>query len=110
MTTPRETERPIDCRQDHVLDDLEPGGSAEAGDQDIDTAGTEADDTLDEDRRPVRHEPAGTSPDKAPGDITDDTRRSTGVHDASTMPRAEDDRTYTGSPEFHDVPRRRKSR
>jgi hypothetical protein len=67
-------------------------------DQDIDTAGTEADDTFRE-----RH-PEPPDPTQAPPGVAPDSEGVQRGSDHRTLHRAEDDGTaYARSPEFHDL-------
>ena len=75
----------------------------EPTDQDIDTAGTEADATFDERHRGERiHEP---DPTKGPLGGTPETDKTERGSDPRTLHRGEDDQAaFERSPEFHDQP------
>jgi hypothetical protein len=73
-------------------------------DQDIDTAGTEADDTFQE-----RHDqlPQPADPTQAPLGVAPDSDGEQRGSDHRTLHRAEDDNVaYARSPEFHDIDKR----
>ena len=73
-------------------------------DQDIDTAGTEADDTF---REPQGTLPEPPDPTQAPLGVAPDSEGVQRGSDHRTLHRAEDDGTaYARSPEFHDLDKR----
>jgi hypothetical protein len=75
------------------------------GDQDIDTAATNAYDEFASQRGDAVQEAAPVEPSAAAGDAADNDATPIGPHDPSSMPRAEDDPTVLGrSLEFHDRP------
>jgi hypothetical protein len=76
-----------------------------SGDQDIDTAGTEADVESATAAGPAaRKRGRATSPDASYADAPDNERRPIGAHDPGTMHRREDDdEAMAHSPDFHDT-------
>jgi hypothetical protein len=79
--------------------------STDAGDQDIDTAATNAYDEFASERGDVNESPDERPSRLADGDAPDNDGKPIGLHDPSSMPRAEDDETVRRrSPEFHDRP------
>jgi hypothetical protein len=81
--------------------------AVDPGDQDIDTAATNAYDEFASERGDAVQEPTPTSSSSsaAAGDAVDNDAPPIGLHDPSSMPRAEDDATVLErSPEFNDRP------
>jgi hypothetical protein len=75
-----------------------------SGDQDIDTAGTEADDQSTAAGPAARKRGRGDSPDASFAEAPDNDRRPIGAHDPGTMHRREDDaEAMAHSPDFHDA-------
>ncbi len=79
------------------------GHSGDSGDQDIDTAGTEADTESPGAMGPTsRKDGQATAPDASFGKAPDNERRPIGAHDPTSMHRREDDvEALAHSPDFH---------
>jgi len=75
------------------------------GDQDIDTAGTEADVESPTGAGPAARRPGrASSPDASFADAADNEQRPIGAHDPGSMHRREDDaEAMAQSPDFHDT-------
>ena len=86
--------------------DGDSGNSGDSSDQDIDTAGTEADDSTGTASGPsTRRRGQATSPPASYADAPDNERPSIGPHDPASMHRHEDDaEAMAQSPDFHDAP------
>ena len=80
--------------------------AVDAGDQDIDTAATNAYDECASERGDCTDVPADSAAaSAAAGDAVDNDDAPIGLHDPSSMPRGEDDAAVREhSPEFHDRP------
>ena len=80
-------------------------GGADAGDQDIDTAGTEADDEPSPLPPPARRSGSPRRPDASMADAPENQAAPIGPHAPASLHRREDDdRARAVSPEFHDRP------
>lgn len=85
--------------------DGDSGDSGDSSDQDIDTAGTEADDESTAAGPAARKGGRATPPDKSFADAPDNEHRPIGPHDPASMHRREDDaEAMAHSPDFHDAP------
>jgi len=87
-------------------DPLDPvsGPDGDSSDQDIDTAGTEADESTATGPS-ARKRGRATPPDASFADAPDNERRPIGPHDPGSMHRREDDaEAMAHSPDFHDAP------
>jgi len=84
------------------------GPDGDSGDQDIDTAGTEADAESPAGAAPAARQPGrASSPDASFADAADNERRPIGAHDPGSMHRREDDaEAMAHSSDFHDAPAR----
>jgi hypothetical protein len=84
--------------------DGDSGSPSDSGDQDIDTAGTEADDTSSTASGPsVRRQGRARSPDASFADAPDNERKPISPLDPASMHRREDDAdAMAHSPDFHD--------
>lgn len=82
-----------------------PGPDGNSGDQDIDTAGTEADAESPSGAGPAARRPGrANAPDASFADAPDNERRPIGAHDPGSMHRREDDdEAMAHSPDFHDT-------
>jgi hypothetical protein len=79
--------------------------AVDPGDQDIDTAATNAYDEFASERGDAIQEPTQAHSTVATGDAIDNDDAPIGPHDPSSMPRAEDDAAVRErSPEFNDRP------
>ena len=85
--------------------DGDSGDSGDSGDQDIDTAGTEADDGDTTASGPTtRRRGRAMSPDASFADAPDNDRKPVGPHDPGSMHRREDDaEAMAHSSDFHDT-------
>jgi hypothetical protein len=108
MSTPRDSSRPNEpvegMAPQHQLDPVS-GPDGDAGDQDIDTAGTEHDEQSASAMGPTsrRAGRAGT-PDASFADAPDNERKPIGAHNPASMHRREDDdEAMAHSPDFHDA-------
>lgn len=84
------------------------GPDGDSGDQDIDTAGTEADVESPTGAGPAARRPGrASSPGASYAEAADNERRPIGAHDPGSMHRREDDdEAMAHSPDFHDAPAR----
>jgi hypothetical protein len=79
--------------------------AVDPGDQDIDTAATDAYDEFASERGDHTHTPPDPQTTSEAGDAIDNDDTPIGLHDPSSMPRGEDDAAvHERSPEFHDRP------
>ena len=85
--------------------DGDSGDSGDSSDQDIDTAGTEADDkATTASGPPARGRGQALSPDASYADAPDNERKPIGPHDPASMHRREDDaEARAHSSDFHDT-------
>jgi hypothetical protein len=104
-TTPRQSG---DRRPEPPQEQLNPvsGPDGDSSDQDIDTAGTEADDQSMTAMGPAaRRSGAPHPPDPSYGDATENARRPIGAQDPSSMHRRENDaKAFANSSDVHDQP------
>ena len=112
MSTPRQPSRrenePVEgVPPQHQLDPVSgpDGDSRDSGDQDIDTAGTEADDESPTAAGPsARRRGRGTAPDASFADAPDNEHRPIGPSDPASLHRREDDaEARAHSSDFHDT-------
>ena len=115
MSTPRQPSRRENesveaVPPQHQLDpvsgpDGDSGDSGNSGDQDIDTAGTEADDESPTAAGPAaRRRDRATTPDASFADAPENERRPIGPSDPASMHRREDDaEARARSSDFHDT-------
>jgi hypothetical protein len=110
MSAPRQqpshTNEPVEnVPPQHQLDPVSgpDGDSGNAGDQDIDTAGTEHDEESPSATGPSsRRRGQAAPPDASFADAADNERRPIGAHDPASMHRREDDdEAMAHSPDFH---------
>ena len=79
--------------------------AVDPGDQDIDTAATDAYDEFASERGDATQTPPDPGVISGAGDAIDNDAAPIGLHDPSSMPRGEDDAAVRErSPEFHDRP------
>jgi hypothetical protein len=85
--------------------DGDSGDAGNSGDQDIDTAGTEADPESPTAAGPsARHRGRAESPDASFADAPDNQRRPIGAHDPASLHRREDDgEAMAHSSDFHET-------
>jgi hypothetical protein len=109
MSAPQQPSRPNESEESvppqKQLDPVSgPDGDSSTGDQDIDTAGTEADVESPTAAGPSSRKPGRTtSPDASFADAPDNERTPIGAHDPGTMHRREDDdEAMAHSSDFHD--------
>jgi hypothetical protein len=107
MTAPQQPSRrdnePVEAvPPQHEIDPVS-GPDGYSGDQDIDTAGTEADDESTA-AGPARKRGRATPPDASFADAPDNERPPIGPSDPGSMHRREDDEeAMAHSPDFHDT-------
>ena len=103
----RENEPIENVPPQHQLDPVNgPDGDSGGGDQDIDTAGTEADTEPSSASGPSsRSRGRAAAPDASLADAPENEHRPIGAHDPGTMHRREDDaEAMAHSPDFHGRP------
>ena len=112
MSAPQQPSRPNEPVEavppQKQLDPVSGPDGDSSGDQDIDTAGTEADDESPTAAGPAaRKRGRASSPDASYADAPDNEKRPIGAHDPGSMHRREDDgEAMAHSPDFHDAPPR----
>ena len=110
MSAPQPPSRPENEPVENVppQKQLDPvsGPDGDAGDQDIDTAGTEADTDFPGATGPTtRQRGSGAAPDASFAHAPENDRRPIGAHDPASMHRHEDDdEARAHSPDFHGRP------
>ena len=107
MSAPQQPSRPQNEPVEGVPPQVDsvPGPDGDSSDQDIDTAGTEADVESPTGAGPAaRKSGRASAPDASFADAPDNERQPIGAHDPGSMHRREDDdEAMAHSPDFHDA-------